>query len=157
MTTTHKKSGRCLCGAVHFTVEKAPENINVCHCEMCRRWSSGPFFALHGEGPVTFEGDEYIERYKSSEWAERGFCRVCGTSLFYRIVESDQYIVSVGALDDQAGFVLDSEIFIDEKPPFYAFANKTAKMTGPEVFALFAPPDGDDTPEYGLRPAACRL
>ena len=62
MTTTHKKTGRFLCGAVHFTVEKAPENINVCHCEMCRRWSSGPFFALHCGGSVTFQGVEQIER-----------------------------------------------------------------------------------------------
>lgn len=149
MTATRKKSGRCLCGAVHFSAEDAPQSIGVCHCAMCRRWSSGPFFALHCKGAVTFDGEQYVERYKSSEWAERGFCRVCGTNLFYRIIDSGEYIVSVGALDDQDGFVLDSEIFVDEQPPFYAFANETTKMTGAEVFAMFAPAgdgDGDGDP-----------
>ena len=65
------------------------------------------------------------------------------------IIDSGEYIVSVGALDDQDGFVLDSEIFVDEQPPFYAFANETTKMTGAEVFAMFAPAgdgDGDGDP-----------
>ncbi len=34
-----------------------------------------------------------------------------------------------------------SQIFIDEKPAYYDFANKTHNMTGAEVFAAFAPPD----------------
>ena len=142
MTSIPNKTGRCLCGAVHFTIADAPQSIGVCHCAMCRRWSSGPFFALHGAGPVSFDGEQYIERYRSSEWAERGFCRICGTSLFYRLVDNGEYIVSIGALDDQDGFVLDSEIFVDEQPDFYAFANETTKMTGAEVFALYAPDGG---------------
>ena len=32
-----------------------------------------------------------------------------------------------------------SQIFIDEKPAYYDFANKTKNMTGAEVFAAFAP------------------
>ncbi len=34
----------------------------------------------------------------------------------------------------------DKQIFIDEKPSFYCFANETNKMTGAEVFAKYAPP-----------------
>ncbi len=36
-----------------------------------------------------------------------------------------------------AGFVFSSQIFIDEKPAYYEFANKTHNMTGAEVFAAF--------------------
>ena len=39
------------------------------------------------------------------------------------------------------GLVFDHQIFIEEKPSFYAFANETKNMTGEEVFALFAAPE----------------
>jgi len=78
-------------------------------------------------------------RYKSSDWAERGFCGNCGTNLFYRLVESDVHVMSPGSLDDQSELSLTSQIFIDEKPDWYEFANETEKMTGAEVFAKYAP------------------
>ena len=48
--------------------------------------------------------------------------------------------VAAEAFDDRAGYTLASQIFIDEKPAYYDFANKTHNMTGAEVFAAFAPP-----------------
>jgi len=33
---------------------------------------------------VSFAGEENVAVYKSSDWAERGFCKQCGTHLFYR-------------------------------------------------------------------------
>ena len=47
--------------------------------------------------------------------------------------------MSVGLFEDDKMFVLDHQVFIDEKPTFYQFANKTKDMTGAEVFAKFAP------------------
>ena len=78
--------------------------------------------------------------YRSSEWAERAFCKQCGTPLFYRLVNQNLHFVSAEAFDDRNGYAFKSQIFIDEKPPYYDFANKTATMTGAEVFAAFAPP-----------------
>lgn len=49
--------------------------------------------------------------------------------------------MGLGTLDNPDGVVLKQEIFIDEKPDGYAFAGETAKMTGAEVFAMFAPKD----------------
>jgi hypothetical protein len=89
---------------------------------------------------VTFEGEENIVVYDSSEWAERGFCKVCGTHLFYRLKGNGLCIMPVGIFDEDPGFVFDHQVFIDEKPGYYAFANKTEDMTGAEVFAKFAPP-----------------
>ena len=78
-------------------------------------------------------------RFQSSDWAERGFCGNCGTNLFYRVLASDEYIVSPFVLDDQSDLTLTGQIFIDEKPDWYAFANETKNMTGAEVFAMYAP------------------
>ena len=134
------QSGKCLCGAVLFECDGVEAQHHACHCKMCRRWSGGPALAVEVER-VAFEGAENIARFRSSEWAERGFCKQCGANLFYRIVDSDQYIITAGAFDDQSGFEMASQFFIDEKPGFYEFANQTRMMTGPEVFAMYAKPE----------------
>jgi hypothetical protein len=106
---------------------------------MCRRWSGGPLLALDCGSEVSFEGVEHISVFNSSAWAERGFCKQCGTHLFYRLKQNNQHIVPVGLFDDLGNLEFDHQIFIDEKPEFYDFANETHKMTGAEVFAKYAP------------------
>lgn len=129
--------GSCLCGAIEVSAPDV-EAIGLCHCSMCRRWSGGPMFGVHCGPEVSFKGDAPTA-YASSDWAERGFCAKCGTHLFYRLLPTGEYVVPAGMFQD-ARFRLTEEIFIDEKPAFYALANDTEKMTGAEVFAKFAPP-----------------
>lgn len=137
-------SGHCLCGAVRFSADVAKHDVDVCHCGMCRRWTAGPFIGLMHEGAVAFEGAEHIGVYKSSEWGERAFCKVCGTSLYWHLAGSDTYSFSAGVLDDQTQLNLTMQIFIDEKPDYYDFANDTPRLTGAEAMALLS---GGDTPE----------
>lgn len=91
---------------------------------------------------VTFEGEENVGRIRSSDWAERGFCTKCGSNLFYHIVEGSDYQVSAGLFDDQSKLRMSLQVFTDSKPSFYEFSNKTKMMTGEEVIAEFAPPQG---------------
>ncbi|HEY9771236.1 MAG TPA: hypothetical protein V6C71_22530 [Coleofasciculaceae cyanobacterium] len=44
----------------------------------------------------------------------------------------------MGIFDHSEDFVFDHQIFIDEKPEYYSFANKTKNMTGEEVLLMFA-------------------
>lgn len=129
-------TGQCLCGAVKFTAEDVPHQIGVCHCGQCRRWASGPYFAVAASG-VSFTGAGNIGRYRSSDWAERGFCKMCGSSLFYRMIREDRYMMAVGSFDDQSGFELARQVFIDEKPDFYDFAQATKTSTGDDFFTRF--------------------
>ncbi len=126
-------TGGCLCGAVRFEADDVPHEMGVCHCGQCRRWASGPYFAVRGDG-VRFEGEENLGRYRSSGWAERGFCRTCGSSLFYHMLEEPFYMLAAGAFDDQSGFRLARQVFIDEKPAFYAFAQETQDSAGDDFF-----------------------
>jgi hypothetical protein len=146
MSVSKEISGRCLCGAVSFTAETDNRCIDACHCAMCRRWMGGPFLGLAHKGAVSFEGAEHIGIYKSSDWAERAFCRLCGSSLYWRFGGTDEYSFCAGTLDDQSGLALTTEIFIDEKPGYYAFADKTKKLTGEEAMAtLMADRETDGT------------
>lgn len=134
-------SGRCLCGAVSFAAEIANRHVGVCHCSMCRRWSGGVVFALEGARSVTFSGDENLGVFASSDWGERCFCKVCGSNLVWRSPMFGHIVVMAGALDDNSGLEFTSQIYVDHKPAFYDFANKTTMETEAEFVAKFAPPD----------------
>ena len=86
-------------------------------------------------------GEAHLSIFASTEWAERGFCRDCGTHLFYRIKETGQRMVPVGLFDDGYDITFENQVFIDEKPPYYRFANETHDMTGAEIFAMFGSSD----------------
>ncbi|MBE9115956.1 GFA family protein [Lusitaniella coriacea LEGE 07157] len=130
--------GRCLCGTVSLSTTHINHHIAACHCNMCRKWGGGALLGVECNEGVRFEGEENIGRYQSSEWAERGFCNKCGTHLFYKLKENNHYYIPAGIFDGDEGFIFDLQVFIEEKPEYYAFANRTKNMTGEELFALFA-------------------
>lgn len=133
-------TGSCLCGATRFTAKNISNSVGACHCSMCRKWGGGPLLVIDCGVDVSFEGDENVSVFDSSKWAERGFCAKCGSHLFYRLKEANRYHMPVGLFDDDRERVLDHQVFIDEKPSFYSFANKTRDMTGAELFAKYGPP-----------------
>lgn len=137
MSEKIKISGQCLCGAVKFTAHEATKSIGACHCKMCRSLCSGPFMETNCGTSVQFESTDSIGIYNSSEWAERGFCTQCGSQLFYRLKDSGQTMMSVGLFPDESGFEFESQVFIDKKPNYYCFSNKTENMTEAEVFAKY--------------------
>lgn len=134
MSDLIKAKGSCLCGAVTVSAS-IHSDIGSCHCDMCRKWSGSPMMATQCEGVPQFDGEDNIAVYQSSEWAERGFCKQCGSHLFYRLKGKHQYHMPIGFFGELSNLKLSHQIFIDEKPSFYDFANKTDNMTGAEVFA----------------------
>lgn len=136
----HPRQGSCLCGAVR--VKAAPKaDVGACHCKQCRRWGGAPLMTVECADDVQFDGAEHITVFESSKWAERGFCNRCGSHLFWRLKQGGPHEVPVGLFDDDAEWVFATQVFIDEKPAFYAFANETTELTGAEVFAKFMPKD----------------
>ena len=137
MSDTTSRNGVCLCGAVTLTAAMASHVVGACHCHSCRRWGGGPFMELNCGDAVTIDGVDNVSVYNSSDWAERGFCKHCGTHLFYRLKESNQHMVPVGIFTTDDNLSFDTQVFFEEKPGYYNFANQTEDMTGPELFAKF--------------------
>lgn len=84
-TSTHVE-GACLCDRLAFRFELPSLWCAHCHCTACRR--------AHGSALVTWVGvstegfeltrSETLSWYASSEQGERGFCRNCGATTFFR-------------------------------------------------------------------------
>jgi hypothetical protein len=129
--------GRCLCGAVKVRAAPVRRHVEACHCTMCRAWGGLAFLGVQCGSDVEIEGEAHVVRYRSSDWAERGFCGTCGSNLFYRYLPLDNYSFTAGLFPDNALLPLSEEIFIDEKPAYYAFDAESEKLTGPEVMAKY--------------------
>ena len=139
MSDLNVVKGSCLCGKVKISTTSTNNQVGACHCNMCRKWGGGAFLAIDCGSDVCFEGEENIGVYQSSEWAERGFCKKCGSHLFYKFKPNHQYYIPVGIFDNDESLVFDHQVFIEEKPTYYSFANKTKNITGAELFAMFTP------------------
>jgi len=131
MTEAKDRTGSCLCQVVKFKTT-CESGVGACNCSMCRKWNGGPQMAVPCGESVSFTGEQHISIYKSSEWAERGFCQQCGSHLFYRF-HGNQHMMLAGAFDDAEDFKFGTQYFIDDKPAFYSFANETQDLTGEEV------------------------
>ena len=86
---------------------------------------------------LQLSGEKNISIYQSSEWAERGFCQTCGSHLFYKLKDKNHYFIPAGLFENDESFAFDLQVFIEEKPKYYSFANDTKKMTGSELFDRF--------------------
>jgi hypothetical protein len=131
MAAGERIDGRCLCGAARFSAELSDGFMSVCHCGMCRRWTSGVFMSLAVKPEsLRLEDEAAFGLFASSAEAERGFCRTCGSPLFWRARDGSSADVSVQAVDDPSRFPFELEIYLDEKPGNYDFANRTRRLTG---------------------------
>lgn len=97
MTGPHPTGG-CQCGRVRYTVTGGLGRASLCHCRMCQRATGNAFAPLVTARGVVFAGTP--ARFASSDVAERGFCRDCGTPLFYAFVGAEDVELMLGALDD---------------------------------------------------------
>lgn len=141
MPKTVEKTASCLCGGVSMHIAEASTEVGACHCSMCRQWGGGPMMTTDCGTNVSIQGEENISIFDSSDWAERGFCTHCGSHLFFRLKATQQYFVPVGLLSSMDELVFDHQIYIDNKPAFYHFAENTKNLTEQEVLAMYPLPE----------------
>jgi hypothetical protein len=113
-------TGGCLCGAVRYRVEGPLRPVTACHCGQCLKWH-GHFAAYSAcaNAAITIEGEGDLAWYRSSGFAERGFCRRCGSSLFWRRDDSDQISMTAGSLDQPTGLETVLHIFRETPADYY--------------------------------------
>lgn len=112
--------GQCLCGAVRFRMSGEKRDVVVCHCGQCRRWHG--HVGAYTRVPISalaVEDEGSLAWYRSSERARRGFCRECGSSLFWERIGIDQVSVAAGALAAPTGLKTALQIFVEDAGDYY--------------------------------------
>ncbi len=115
---THR--GGCLCGAVRYTVSAPLRDVIACHCSQCRR-TSGHYAAMSSapSASISIASSVALRWYRSSTTAERGFCQICGSNLFWRELGSDTTSITAGTLDTPTGLKIEKHIFAADKSDYY--------------------------------------
>jgi hypothetical protein len=72
---------------------------------------------------VAIHGDASLTWYRSSEKVRRGFCSVCGSSLFWDPIEKDWIGIAMGAFDQPTDTKLRIHIYVAEKGDYYDLAD----------------------------------
>ncbi len=134
--------GRCLCGAVQVTAKVADPILRACHCDMCRQHTSSMFMSL-ATVPNSVEVRGPAKTFRSSDWAERGFCEICGSTLWYGTIHDGVRNIAAGLFENGADAPLKLEFFSDMTPDGYALAGDHRRLTTAETIQLFAPEEGD--------------
>lgn len=132
MTDSRKTiTGGCLCGAVRYEVRGLLRNVVNCHCSMCQRLHGG--FGPHSKArkaDITVTNDAGLAWYQTSEVARRGFCRVCGSSLFWEPFDLDATGILAGSLDGPTGLKTIGHIFVGEKADYYEISDGLPQFEG---------------------------
>ncbi|MEW5848456.1 MAG: GFA family protein [Myxococcota bacterium] len=116
--------GSCLCGAVTFEVAGDLPGPDACHCTRCRKWSGHCFASTDVKrSALMVSGMESVTWYRSSEKVQRGFCSVCGSSLFFDPLGKDWIGVSMGAFEKPTDTRLRVHIFVADKGDYYDIAD----------------------------------
>ena len=114
-------TGGCQCGAERYALDETPANACICHCRMCQKQFGSILGAFADVGPDSFR----LTRgepgwFQSSDEAMRGFCRDCGTPLFYRFLSTPRIAVSIGSLDRHSEVRPLAQFGIEGREPWFA-------------------------------------
>ena|SRR6186713_2200751 len=115
-------AGGCRCGAVRYDTA-LPLQAAICHCEDCRHSAGAPMVAWMGVAASALR----ITKGKPQSWsfngkAQRHFCPVCGTGLFYmnESVIPGMIDVQIATLDDASAVVPEIQVQVAERLPWVA-------------------------------------
>ena len=114
-------TGRCLCGAVSFTIDSEPVGMGQCHCKDCQRASGTGHMSL-----ARFKRDDVTIAGKTTSYAstaETGnintphFCPTCGSRVYGENSARPGLVnVAVGCLDDHSWFSPHVIVYAKDRP-----------------------------------------
>lgn len=133
-------SAKCLCEAVTMTAATLTKKIHACHCTQCQRWTGGgPLYVIPIKD-LKINGIDHIGTYHASEHGERAFCKQCGTTLYWAMRNKAPEFLPIGLFEDQSGFAVKEEIFVDYRPnwmPIFAGANQSTEAEQLRLFEAY--------------------
>ena len=98
-------TGGCQCGAVRYAFSEKPTDACICHCRMCQKQFGNFFGSFAGAHKDKFRVTRgTFSHFKSSDGAERYFCKDCGTPLGMKNLSKEFIFVSIGSLDRHGEF-----------------------------------------------------
>jgi len=118
----------CLCGGIKFKANGILRHVINCHCSQCMK-THGNYASYTAilENNIRYISKKSLKWYKSSKNAKRGFCIVCGSSVFFKRLGSKNISISAGMFLNPTKLKTVSNIFTKGKLDYYKLDNKIPK------------------------------
>jgi len=115
-----ERKGGCACGEVRFRTGGELRPVVACHCSQCRRafTNYGAFTAVE-RSALAVDNEAAVSWFDSSPGVRRGFCRHCGSALFWDRASNDYVSIAAGAFDQPSGLQLARHVYVADKADFY--------------------------------------
>lgn len=126
--------GSCLCGEVSFEIDADLRDPIACHCMQCRQQSGHYFSAVAApKTALRLTADAQLRWYRHTETARRGFCGICGSTLFWRDDDGAKVMVAMASLDAPTGLRLAGHYWTDFKGDYYQIADGLPQYAGEDT------------------------
>ncbi|MEO1380769.1 MAG: GFA family protein [Pseudomonadota bacterium] len=126
-----EQSGSCSCGAVTFLVTGPMREVVYCHCTQCRKQTGNYVGATRADDTqLHVEGADNITWYAASDEAQRGFCKICGSSLFWKRQQSDRTSIMAGTFDNPTNLKSGFHIYCADKGDYYEISDGLPQHPG---------------------------
>ena len=126
-----RAKGGCLCGGIRFEILQPLRPVVICHCKQCRQtagYMNG--FTVCLPENLVFTRDDTLTWYESSEEAKRGFCNICGSSIFWTYKSGGNMGIAPGSLDEPTGLKTAMHIFTEFAGDYYELNDDLPKRSG---------------------------
>ena len=129
-------SGKCLCGAISYSVGNPPALTGVCDCKNCQRQAGSAFSTLAGvplnELHIFGETKVYTDPdTQSGNTVKRFFCDKCGSPIYSAVQSSpDMVYLKTGTLDDTSAFEPQFHLWCDTKQNWVGIPEGVPAMPG---------------------------
>ena len=126
-------TGQCMCGAVQYEIRGPIRDVIACHCEQCRR-ASGHFVAATAAQPkhLVITKDDGLAWYEGTKYIRRGFCRICGSTLFFDHGNDYPTGIAAGSLARSEGVKIAAHIWTEVAGDYYEIADGAPRFTSAE-------------------------
>ena len=122
---TKKLSGRCMCGGIEYSCDLDRDEVTACHCGQCRKWSGHVWASVNvAFNSLTItKGENLLSWFRSSDFARRGFCKGCGSAMFWHGDKLDDHkhriAIAAGTILGEPPIKLSEHIFVIDKGNYY--------------------------------------
>ena len=126
--------GTCLCGAVHLEIQEPLEHgPEACHCTQCRKQTGSFMIGVNvRRTALQIRGEDSVKWYRSSEKVQRGFCAICGSTLFWSpIIDGYEWTsVAMGCIDTSLDLKISKHTFVADKGNYYEISDDAIQHQG---------------------------
>ena len=127
-------TGRCLCGAVHYSSTGPALFSVICHCRDCQRASGSGGVPVMGVLKESFVCSGPVKQSRTTGSsglpAVRNFCSECGSLLFGTPESAPQMVtIYAGSLDEPMSFSPQEVLFAGQRPAWAKLAAQLVEHT----------------------------